>query len=219
MAISAIQILPVQDPNAGSGFLVQRVIEEATQTFLAGTPVMITSADGGLTAWNGTNGVNVTVQTGSLIGAICGISTEAASNLGSTGSGAPSPMQPFTGVGAVAGTFGSVPNQPSAKNIAHGAPLNDGRCGFLPLTPTLVFSATFGNAGNTATPANTDVGKQYGLTIDSNNKFWYVDKSKATVGTNTCLTVVGLDPRDTPGAGTRVLFVFDPLRTQMFLSV
>lgn len=219
MAISAIPIQPVQDPTSGNGFTAARLIEELTQTFQAGTPVMLTAADGGVTAWNGTNGVNVTVQTGALIGAICGISYEAASNLAATGSGAPSPLQPFTGVGAVAGTFGSVPNQTSAKNIAHGAPINDGRVGIILLTPTIVFSATFGNAGATATPANTDVGKQYGLTIDSNSKFWYVDKSKATVGTNTCLTVVGLDPRDTPGAGTRVLFVFDPLRTQQGLIV
>ena len=46
-----------------------------------------------------------------------------------TGQGAPVPLAPFAGVGAVAGTFGSVANQSSAKNIAHGAPLNDGRCG------------------------------------------------------------------------------------------
>lgn len=219
MAISAIPILPVQDPNSGNGFTGIRLIEEATQTFLAGTPVEITAADGGIKAWDGAAGVNVTVQTGALIGAICGISLEAASNLSATGSGAPAPLQPFTGAGAVAGTFGSVPNQPSAKNIAHGAPINDGRVGIVLLTPTIVFSATFGNNGNTATPAATDVGKQYGLTIDSNSKFWYVDKNKSTVGTNTCLTVVGLDPRDTPAAGTRVLFVFDPLRTQQNLFV
>lgn len=218
MAITAIPILPFQDPSA-QGFLAARLIEESGQTFKSGTPVMITSADGGITAWNGTNGVNVTVQSGALIGAVCGISYEAASNLGSTGAGAPAPMQPFTGVGAVAGTFGSVPNQSSAKNIAHGAPINDGRVGFIILTPSIIFAATFGNNGNTATPANTDVGKQYGLTIDSGSNFWYVDKNKSTVGTNTLLTVVGLDPRDTPGAGTRVLFTFDPLRTQQNLVV
>lgn len=218
MAITAIPILPVQDTSA-NGFAAVRLIEELSQTFKAGTPVEITAADGGIKAWDGTAGTNVTVQTGALIGAICGIAYEAASNLSATGAGAPSPLQPFTGVGAVAGTFGSVPNQSSAKNIAHGAPINDGRVGLVLLTPTLVFSATFGNTGNTATPAATDVGKQYGLTVDTGGNFWYVDKGKSTVGTNTVLTVVGLDPRDTPGAGTRVLFVFDPLRTQQNLFV
>lgn len=207
MAISAIPILPAKDTSA-NGFVAQRIIEEATQTFLAGTPVSI-AADGGIQAW-------VVNTQGPLPGGVVGISYEAASNLGATGSGAPTPFQPFAGVGAVAGTFGSVPNQPSAKNIAHGAPINDGRVGVITPGPNTVYSATFGNNGNTATPAVTNVGKQYGLTIDTAAKYWYVDANKTTAGTNTVLTVVGLDPRDVPGAGTRVLFVFlqnviDPL--------
>lgn len=217
MAITAIPIFPATDSSA-SGFQAQRMIEELTQTFKVGTPVAITAADGGIKAWDGTTGSAITLQTGALLGAIVGISYEAASNLAATGSGAPAPMAPFTGVGAVAGTFGSVPNQPSAKNIAHGAPLNDGRVGFILNTTSITFSATFGNGGNPATPANTDVGKQYGLTVDTGGNFWYVDKSKSTVGTNTVLTVVGLDPRDTPGSGTRVLFQFDPLHTQMLFG-
>src|SRR5207237_593840 len=140
---------------------------------------------------------------------ICGISYEAGSNLASSGLGAPTPFSPFLGIGAAAGTFGSVPNQASAKNIAHGAPLNDGRVGFILPAADVIFSATFGNAGNTATPANTDVGKQYGMTVDTGANFWYVDKSKATVGTNTVLTIIALDLRDVPAAGTRVLFQFD----------
>jgi hypothetical protein len=207
MAIAAIPILPVKDSSA-NGFVAQRIIEEATQTFLAGTPVAI-AADGGIKAW-------VANTQGPLPGGVVGIAYEAASNLAATGTGAPQPMQPFAGVGAVAGLFGSVPNQPSAVNIAHGAPINDGRVGIITPGPNTVYSAIFGNAGNTATPAVTNVGKQYGLTLDSNSKYWYVDSSKTTAGTNTVLTVVGLDPRDVPGAGTRVLFVFlqnviDPL--------
>jgi hypothetical protein len=202
MAISAIPILPVED-TAGSGFKAFRLIEESAQTFLAGTPVSIASGDGGVQAW-------VANTQGPGQGGVAGISYEAASNLGSTGSGAPTPMAPFTGVGAVAGTFGSVPNQSSAKNIAHGAPLNDGRVGFILPTPSTVFSAILGNNGNPVTPANTDVGKQYGLTIDSGSKYWYVDRNKTTAGTNTVLTVIALDLRDAPASGTRVLFVFLP---------
>lgn len=213
MAITAIPILPVQDSSA-NGFTAMRLIEELTQTFKQGTPVAITAADGGIKAWDGTTGQAFAAFSTARIGAIIGISYEAASNLAATGSGAPTPLSPFVGVGAVAGTFGSVPNQASAKNIAHGAPLNDGRVGFIVNVANLVFSATFGNNGNAATPANTDVGKQYGLTVDTGGNFWYVDKNKATPATNTVLTVVGLDPRDIPGAGTRVLFTFDPLFTQ-----
>src|SRR5215470_6090459 len=208
MAITAIPILPVQDISA-NGFQAIRMIEELTQTFKLGTPVEITAADGGIKAWDGTTGTAFTFPS-ATIGGIIGICYEAASNLTSTGLGAPTPFSPVTGLGAFQGTFGSVPNQSAAKNIAHGAPLNDGRVGVVLASPSITFSATFGNAGNPATPAATDVGKQYGLTIDTGSNFWYVDKSKATVGTNTVLTVVALDLRDVPGSGTRVLFQLDP---------
>jgi hypothetical protein len=216
MAITAIPILPVQDTSA-NGFASIRLIEELTQTFKFGTPVEITAADGGVKAWDGTTG-QAFVFGSATIGGIIGIAYEAASNLASTGLGAPTPFNPVVGLGAAVGTFGNVPNQASAKNISHGAPLNDGRVGVVLLGPQVLFSATFGNNGNTATPAATDVGKNYGLTIDSGSNFWYVDKNKSTVGTNTVLTVVGLDPRDTPAAGSRVLFTFDPRFTQ-FLGV
>lgn len=204
MAITAIPIQPVGSVS-GNQFRAYRLIEEATQTFKAGTPVSIAAGDGGVQAWTantGATGVNLGQ------GGICGISYEAASNLASTGLGAPTPFSPILGLGAAAGTFGSVPNQSSAKNIAHGAPLNDGRVGFILPAPDTIFSATFGNAGNTATPANTDVGKGYGLTLDTGGNFWYVDKAKATVGTNVVLVVISLDLRDVPAAGTRVLFTF-----------
>lgn len=201
MAISAIPILPVGSVS-GNQFRATRLIEEATQTFQLGTPVSIASGDGGVQAW-------VANTQGPGQGGICGISYEAASNLSSTGKGAPTPFQPFTGPGTTI-TFGSVPNESSAVNIPHGAPLNDGRVGLIIPAPDVVFSAILGNNGNPVTPATTDVGKQYGLTIDSNSKFWYVDRNKTTAGTNTVLTVIGLDLRDVPGAGTRVLFTFLP---------
>ncbi len=202
MAITAIPILPVETVS-GNQFRATRVIEESAQTFKVGTLVTLAAGDGGTQAWAG-------VVVSGAAGSICGVSYEAASNLSSTGLGAPTPFSPFLGVGAVAGTFGSVPNQSSAKNIAHGAPLNDGRVGFILPASDVVFSATFGNNGNAATPANTDVGVRYGMTIDTGANFWYVDKNKSTAGTNTCVRIIGLDPRDVPGAGTRVLFIFDP---------
>lgn len=207
MAITAIPILPVKDISA-NGFVSQRLIEKASQTFKLGTPLSIDAGTGSLQAWDGTTGVAFTYTSASRQGGIVGISYEIASNLASTGLGAPQPMQPFTGVGGA--SFGSVPNQSSAKNLAHGTPMLDGRCGLVLPGPNVLFSATFGNNGNPATPAVTDVGLSYGLTIDSGSNFWYVDKNKATPGTNTVVIVVGLDPRDTPGSGTRVLFQFDP---------
>jgi hypothetical protein len=194
MAITAIPIQPVST-FSGNQWRGRRIIEEAAQTFKIGTLVANIFADGGIAAWAG-----AVVAPGT--GAVCGVSYEAASNLGSTGAGAPVPNQPVTGAGATL-TFGSVQNEASAKNIPHGAPLNDGRVGFFTANPDNVFSATFGNAGNPATPAVTDVGQTYGMTIDTGSNFWYVDKSKSTL-----VKVVGLDLRDTPAAGSRVLFVF-----------
>lgn len=201
MAISAIPIMPVETVS-GNSFRAFRIIEKASQTFLAGTPVAIDSGTGAVIAW-------VANTQGPGQGGVCGIAYEAASNLGATGSGV-TPMSPYTGVGAASGTIQNVPNQSSAYTIYHGAPINDGRVGFVLPGPDTVFSAMFGNNGSTATPAATDVGKQYGLTLDSNSKYWYVDKNKTTAGTNTVLTVIGLDLRDVPGAGTRVLFTFLP---------
>jgi hypothetical protein len=197
MAITAIPILPVQSIS-GNQFRAFRLIEELTQTFKQGTPVAVTAGDGGIAAWGG-----VTISNAQ--GAICGISYEAASNLASTGLGAPVPFSPVTGLGATL-SFGSVPNETSAKNIPHGAPLNDGRVGFFLPSADVIYSATFGNAGATATPAATDVGKQYGLTIDTGGNFWYVDKSKT--GASAVLSIIALDLRDAPAAGTRVLFQF-----------
>jgi len=201
MAITAIPILPVESVS-GNQFRAFRLIEESAQTFKVGTPVSIAAGDGGVQAW-------VANTQGPGQGGLAGISYEAASNLASTGLGAPTPLSPLLGLGATI-TFGSVPNETSAKNIPHGAPINDGRVGFIIPAPDVVFSATLGNNGNAATPANTDVGKQYGLTLDTGGNFWYVDRNKTTAGTNTVLTVIALDLRDIPAAGTRVLFTFLP---------
>jgi hypothetical protein len=203
MAITAIPIQPVESIS-GNQFRAFRTIEEATQTFKVGTIVSL-AADGGLQAWNGTT--YGTAFTGGTQGSPVGVSYEAASNLSSTGKGAPVPFSPITGLGSAI-TFGSVPNETAAVNIPHGAPINDGRCGYILPAADVIFSATFGNAGSPATPAVTNVGVVYGMTIDSGGNFWYVDISKATAGTNTLVKIVGLDPRDVPGSGTRVLIQF-----------
>src|SRR3954463_1493565 len=99
MAITAIPILPVESIS-GNQFRAFRLIEESAQTFKQGTPVAIAAGDGGIQAW-------VANTQGPGQGGVAGISYEAASNLASTGLGAPTPFSPFLGVGAVAGTFGT----------------------------------------------------------------------------------------------------------------
>jgi hypothetical protein len=196
MAITAIPIQPVSTAS-GNQYRGRRIIEEAAQTFKLGTVVATAAADGGVIAWAG---VTVTGAVGSPIG----ISYEAASNLSATGAGAPQPNQPFTGKGATV-TFGSVPNETSAVNIPHGAPLNDGRVGFFTAQTDVVYSATLGNAGNFSTwsDALLSTNPLAGLTLDTGGNFWYVDISKTNL-----VQLIGRDLRDPAGSGNRVLFRF-----------
>jgi len=166
---------------------MRRTIEEASQVFLPGTPVQIALGDGGLKAWDGT-----TVTRG-----IAGFSKEAGNNLAALGvlpTAAVTPKQSLV--------FGSVPYEASAQNI--GRPLfNDGRQGFEVAVEDTVF---LGQVGPSQTALATDVTVQYGMTIDSDNH-WYVDKSKSTVGTNTVVTIVKLDPNDQSATPRGVYFV------------
>ena len=197
MAITAVPIQPVKSLS-GNQWAARRIIEDATQTFKLGTVVAMVAADGGVIAWAG-----ATVS--GAVGSPIGISYEPASNLASTGLGAPAPNQPVTGLGAAL-TFGSVPNEASAKNIPHGAPLNDGRVGVvIAAFADTVFSATLGTTGNFTNWADTlmSTNPLAGLTIDSGSNFWYVDLGKTNL-----VRIVGRDLRDPIGSGNRVLFQF-----------
>jgi hypothetical protein len=162
---------------------VRRIIEEASQTVAngpPGIPVQIASGDGGVQIWDGT-----TVARG-----IAGFSLEGFSNLTTVGV-------------AKTLTFGSVPYESSAVNIPRGAPLNDGRIGFEVAAQDTVFR---GQVGPSQTAVAADVGVQYGMTQDS-DKSWYVDRTKSTVGTNTVVTIVKLDPQDQSASPRGVYFV------------
>jgi hypothetical protein len=192
MAITAVPITQVKTLGANTGPQVANPPEDAAETFKAGTVVAL-NGSGNLIAWAGANPGGAA--------AIAGISIVAGSNLS---------------VAATAQTltFGSVPNQSSAVNIPVGAPPNDGHCEIYTGSPNNVFQGTFGNNGNTATPAASDVGVHYGLSIDSGSNYWYVDKNKTTVGTNTAVQVVGVYPDPNQGGAafstkTQVQFVFE----------
>jgi hypothetical protein len=162
------------------------LIEKAGQTFVKGTPVQLTGANQAVTAWDG-----ATVAKG-----IAGIASMDASNYATDGAGAPGPFGQVGFPGAQA-TFGKVPFESSAVNIARGAPAVDGRTVFAEANPNTLFLAQVDNSAFAvaadATPVNGDVGKQFGMTIDASGH-WYVDRAKVTVGTNTVCEVVMLDP-------------------------
>jgi hypothetical protein len=155
---------------SGNQPAIRRINEKAAQTFLNGVPVMLDLAVGAVQEWDGT-----TIANG-----IAGFSKSPAANLAATGT-----AKTLT-------TGRPVPYQPAAQDIVRGAPINDGRVDFEVANDDTVFYAQVGPAQVTAA---TDVGKQYGMTKDSDGH-WYVDKTKSTIGTNTMVQVVKLDPND-----------------------
>lgn len=183
---------------SGNQAHARRIIEEAAQTFLPGTPVQISATDGGLKAWDG-----VTVTD-----AIAGFSLEAANNLAALGvlpTAAVTPAQAFV---FPPGNPASVPNQPAARNI--GRPwFNDGRVGFEIAHPDTIFRAQVGPA---QTALNTDVGQEYGMTKDSDGH-WYIDKNKT--GASAVVSVVKLDPLDQSATPRGVYFTIIPSASQL----
>lgn len=166
--------------------------EKSGQTFKLGVPTQLNA--GFLQEWDGTT----------LTNAIAGFSMIPASNLGSNGKGAPGAFSQIGPPGSIQ-TYGSVPNQPSAANIAVGAPITDGRTLVESAIAPTIFEATFDNsAGTTApdyTPTQAQIGTQFGMTKDANGS-WYVDGGKVTAGTNTVVVMVGINPIDGVSAGT-----------------
>lgn len=177
--------------TSGNTPKTRSLIEKAGQTFYTGVPVMVDQATGGIQEWDG-----ATIALG-----IAGISGQAGSNLASTGAGAPGPFQPYTGLGSGL-SWGNVPNQASAKNIARGGPFVDGRCPYFVAEEDTTFEAAVGGAQTTVV---TDVTKTYGMTKDTDN-LWYVDRTK-TGGSAVC-KIIALHPNDGPKLGGRVLIKF-----------
>ena len=176
--------------------------EGATQTFLSGTPVSLSS--GNIIAWAGTGG--------GVAAVVAGVSMEDAHNLASAGLGAPGP---FTGIGFPGAglSFGAVPNEGSALNIPRGAPFVTGQILYNRAIDDIIFVAQFDNSNGSVaadyTPVQANVGSQFGLTADSTAPvYWYVDKNKTTAGTNTVVEIVGLHPIDGSIVNARVLFKF-----------
>ena len=176
--------------------------EKASQTFLAGTPVQLSS--GVVQAWPGTGG--------GVAAVIAGVALADAANLATDGAGANLPFGSIGFPGATV-TFGSVPNEVSAVNIPRGAPFSTGQTLFNKAIDDTIFEAMFDSSTGTVaanwTPVQSDIGKSYGLTADSTAPvYWYVDKAKTTGGTDTCVEIVGLSPVDGSIPNGRVQFKF-----------
>lgn len=192
----------------------QAALEQSGQTFKYGVPVQLNA--GYMRQWDGT-----TVAAG-----IAGFSLTTGLNLGTSGKGAPGAFSQVGPPGTIQ-TYGNVPNQPSASNIAVGAPISDGRTLFEAAVDSTIFEATYDNStGTTApdyTPTQAQIGTQFGLTVDANGQF-YVDGGKTTPGTNTVVVMVGINPIDQTATGgtyivnARVRFQVLPAAQQMFVG-
>lgn len=163
----ASALIQERETVSGNQFRMQRLNEDAAQTFLAGTPLQLNNATGALKAWDG-----VTVNNG-----IAGICKEFGANLTTAGV-------------AQDQTFGSVQNEAAAVNKSRPY-FNDGKTGIMLAIPDTVFYAQVGPA-QVVVP--TDIGKQYGITKDVDGH-WFVDRTK--VGAAAVCVIVGFDAWDT----------------------
>ena len=197
-------IIPVMN-RANTAPLTLALNELASQTFKFGTPVQ-NNGSGLCKAWDGT-----TIAAG-----ILGFSESPGQNLASSGLGAPAmPFGPIGPPGAIQ-TYGFVPNEASAVNIALGTPVADGRTLYVEANDDNVFQGVFDNSAGTVaadyTPTQADIGKTYGLTVDTSG-FWYVDKNKT--GGSAVLQIVAVNPLDGFIVNAHVLFKILPASQQI----
>jgi hypothetical protein len=93
-------------------------------------------------------------------------------------------------------------------------PITDGTLGFYVAAPTTVFVGKLGTSA-TVTPVATAfnmVGREFGLTKDTGNNFWYVDSNLSN-----SVRIVGISPLEPIGTvGGHVFFVVVNSVAQIF---
>jgi hypothetical protein len=165
--------------NATGVAQVDRIAEKSGQTFLQGTPVQVDVA--GATGFM----IACPVMTSVATAIIAGFSTEAASNLSSSG------------VAQTLAIAQKPPNQPNASIIPIGSPPNDGTVGFTVADNVSEFIGTFGDSSDNtlAVLAQAQIGAIFGLFKDPGNSFWYVDNHVTSTAAGACVEVLELiDP-------------------------
>lgn len=202
-------MIPITDIS-GNTPSTTGIPEKAAQTFFQGVPVQLNA--GFVQKWDG-----ATVTAG-----ILGISNIMGSNLATNGAGAPAGFGPIGQPGAIQ-TWGSVPNQPNALNIAIGTPITDGRTLVLLANDDTTFEGQCDNSTGAVaadyTPTQAMVGTYRGITFDAGGTA-YIDLGKATSGTNTVVLITQLSPEDMTPAGVsipngRVRFKFQNAAIQL----
>lgn len=195
--------------NVTSTPLTVALPEKAGQVFPVGVPVQV--SNGYVQKWDG-----ATIAAG-----IAGITLIPASNLATNGAGSPGMYGQVTGTGSTS-TYGNVPNMPLAVNIAAGAPFTDGRTLFESANRNTIFEGQFDNANGAVaadyTPTLAMIGQQFGISFDAAGTS-YIDGSKTTPGTNTCVAIVSIHPLDMVANGTANTFIANArVRFQFLVS-
>lgn len=194
MAANLADHQPIRAVSTSSGNTPKTLAinEKATQTFLLGVPVQLNA--GVVQEWDG-----ATIAAG-----IAGFGLTFGANLASAGKGAPGAFGSVGAPGTIS-TFGSVLFEASAVNIAHGAPMSDGRTVFEVANDDTIFEAQVDNsaAGAFAT-LQTQLGSTFGMTKDATGH-WYVDLNKT--GGSAVVVIIGFNTNDALGTnGGRVYF-------------
>lgn len=189
--VSYHQPIGAVETTTGLTPLTLSIPEKSGQTFKIGVPVQLNA--GYIQQWDGTT----------LTNAIAGFNLIPAANLATNGAGIPGAFGQIGPPGTIQ-TYGNVPNQTSAVNIAVGAPITDGRTLLESSVDNNIFEATFDSSTGTVaanyTPTLAMIGTQFGLTVDASGQF-YVDNGKTTAGTNTAVVMVGINPIDQTATG------------------
>jgi|SRR5262245_31604585 len=171
---------------------VERLPEKAALTVKRGTPVVLS---GGFVIERGAISSVATAI-------VAGVTDEDGHNLITDGTA------PVGGSGL---TFGSVQNQPSAKNIPIGAPMADGTLGTLVASDENIF---VGKTDAAHTVAATDLGTVVGITKDATSGLWFVDTTIVTLATGGVVEIV--EPIEIGVVGGKVAFKFIRPSQQLF---
>ena len=171
---------------------VERLPEKAALTVKRGTPVVLS---GGFLIERGAISSVATAI-------VAGVTDEDGHNLASDGTA------PVGGSGL---TFGSVQNQPAAKNIPIGAPMADGTLGTVVASDENIF---VGKTDAAHTVAATDLGTVVGITKDATSGLWFVDTTIVTLATGGVVEIV--EPIELGVVGGKVAFKFIRPSQQLF---
>ncbi len=183
---------------SGNQEQIQNLLEGSSQTFQPGTPVQVATSGG-----NEGYTIASSASNGSTQIVVKGISYLPGKNLSSAGFGASPPFGSIGYPGGL-GAAQTVPNQPNAYNIYHGAPFVDGLTlvGIANLDTiwAVQVDASSGSTYNYSATA-IPIGSTIGLAKDSNG-WWYADLAHVNATAYADVNIVGFNVQDLTAGST-----------------